>query len=235
MIDCLFTKQDWVQEVALSHTNRRQFLGSLATTAALTVSADVTSFGSMRRLRINAAMQGAPAHDRLQPDWYKNKIAQVQQEMQKRKLDTLLMLNAKNVIYTTGYFHLSTERPLAALVPKSGDPVLFIPELEADQVKLWWIKDYESYFDFPGPENRVRWIFERVARRGFDRGRIGVEESRPSRMHQMKLGAPKAAIVDAGDIVENLRLVKDEDEIRIMRRAMTYADFKVQAGREFVQ
>ena len=41
--------------------------------------------------------------------------------------------------------------------------------------------------------------------------------------------------MDAGDLVDDLRLVKDEDEIRIMRRAMTYADFKVQAGREFVQ
>ena len=51
----------------------------------------------------------------------------------------------------------------------------------------------------------------------------------------MNLGAPKAKIVVAGDLVEDLRLVKDEDEIRIMRRAMTYADFKVQAGREFVQ
>jgi Xaa-Pro dipeptidase len=112
---------------------------------------------------------------------------------------------------------------------------MFIPGLEADQVKTWWVRDYESYFDYPGPVNRVRWIFERVAKRGFDRARIGVEEPRPSRLHQMNVGAPKATIVDAGDLVEDLRLVKDEDEIRIMRRAMTYADFKVQAGREFVQ
>jgi Xaa-Pro dipeptidase len=219
----------------LSHTNRRQFLRSLATTAALTVSADVTSFGHMRRLRINAAMQAAPAHDRLQPDWYRDKIAQVQQEMQKRKLDTLLLLNAKNVIYTTGYFHLSTERPLAALVPKSGDPVLFIPELEADQVKLWWIKDYESYFDFPGPVNRVRWIFERVAKRGFDRGKIGIEDATEGRLKQMKLGAPKATLINAADLIEHMRWVKDENELRIMRRAMYFADFTVQAARDFVQ
>src|SRR2546422_1454781 len=54
-------------------------------------------------------------------------------------------------------------------------------------------------------------------------------------MRQMKLGAPKATIVDAGDLVEKLRWVKDEDELRIMRRAMYFADFTVQAGREFVQ
>jgi Xaa-Pro dipeptidase len=139
------------------------------------------------------------------------------------------------VIYTTGYFHLPTERPLAALIPRSGDPSLFIPELESDQVKLWWVKDYESYFDYPGPVNRVRWIFERVAKRGFDRGHIGIEEATESRLRQIRLGAPQATIVPAADLIETMRWVKDDDELGIMRRAMYFADFTVQAGREFVQ
>src|SRR5947209_904690 len=88
----------------------------------------------LRRARLGA-------HDRLQPEWYKKKIQQVQQEMAKHKLDALVLVNSTNVIYTTGYFHLSTERPLAVLIPKSGEPALFIPGLEADQVRLWWIKD----------------------------------------------------------------------------------------------
>ncbi|HKN33520.1 MAG TPA: Xaa-Pro peptidase family protein [Terriglobales bacterium] len=215
--------------------NRRQFLRTLAGAAALSVTADVSSFGRVRKLRLSAAMPDTAAHDRLQPEWYQRKIRQVQQEMQKRKLNTLLLLDSHNVIYTTGYFHLSTERPLAALIPGSGDPALFIPGLETDQVKLWWVKDYEAYFDFPGPVNRVRWIFERIAKRGFGGGRIGVEEPTPSRLQQMKLGAPKATIVNAGDLIEHLRWVKDEDELRVMRRAMYFADFTVQAGREFVQ
>ena len=95
--------------------NRRQFLRTLAGAAALSITADVSSFGNTRRLRMSAAMPGADAHDRLQPDWYRRKIQQVQQEMKKRKLNALLLLNATNVIYTTGYFHLPTERPLAAL------------------------------------------------------------------------------------------------------------------------
>ena len=90
--------------------------------------------------------------------------------MKERKLNALLLLDATNIIYTVGYFHLSTERPLAALIPESGDPVMFVPGLETDQVKTWWVKDYESYFDYPGPVNRVRWIFERVAKRGLRTG-----------------------------------------------------------------
>ena len=44
------------------------------------------------------------------------------------------------------------------------------------------------------------------------------------------MGAPKAEIVDAGDLVDELRWVKDDDEIRIMRRAMYFADVDMRDG-----
>ena len=47
--------------------------------------------------------------------------------MAERNLNALVLLNAHNVVYTTGYFHLPTERPLAVLIPASGDPALFVP------------------------------------------------------------------------------------------------------------
>jgi Xaa-Pro aminopeptidase len=220
----------------MGFAGRRTFLRSAAGAVALTFTSRRSIFGRTHKLNVSAALTGAAPNlpDRLPPDWYRRKIAQVQQEMAKRNLDALVLLRAVNVIYTTGYFHLSTERPLAALIPKSGDPALFILELESDQVKLWWVKDYESYFDYPGSVSRVRWIFERVASRGFAKSRIGVEEPTPSSMQQIKLGAPDAEIVEAGDLVEEMRYVKDEDEINIMRRGMFFNDFSIQAGRDFV-
>jgi len=215
--------------------DRRQFLRTLGSAAALGFTANVSSFGSARQLNMSLAMPNTGEHDRLQPDWYQRKIKQVQAEMKKHRLNAMVLLHASNVIYTTGYFHLSTERPLAALIPESGDPALFIPGLESDQVKLWWVRDYEVYFDYPGPMNRVRWIFESIAKRGLGGGRIGVEEPTPSRLRHMKEGAPKAHIVDAEDIINNLRWIKDEDELKIMCRAMYFADFTVQAGREFIE
>jgi Xaa-Pro dipeptidase len=216
---------------------RRVFLCNAAGVAAYALTSRVSTFGRTHTLRINAAPAtvGSSLPDRLPPDWYRRKIAQVQGEMAKRKLDALVLLRAVNVIYTTGYFHLSTERPLAALIPKSGDPALFIPGLETDQVKLWWVKDYEAYFDYPGPVNRVRWIFERVASRGFGNGRIGIEEATPSRIEQIKLGAPDAEIIEAESLIEQMRWVKDEDELNVMRRSMYFTEYSIQAGREYVQ
>jgi Xaa-Pro dipeptidase len=216
-------------------TERRTFLRAAAGAAGLMLTSQLSLLGGTRRLKISTALPCATPPDRLPADWYRRKVGQVQGEMAKRRLDAVVLLRAVNVIYTTGYFHLSTERPLAALIPQSGDPALFIPELESDQVKLWWVKDYESYFDYPGPVDRVRWIFERVARRGFGRGRIGIEECTPSRMQQIKLGAPGAEIEVASDLVEQMRYGKDEEEINVMRRAMYFNDFAIQAGRQYVQ
>src|SRR5260370_24876353 len=190
---------------------RRTFLRSAAGAAALTFTSRTSVFVRTHNLNVSAALTGAAPNlpDRLPPDGHRRKIVQVQKEMAKRNLEALVLLRAVNVIYTTGYFHLSTERPLAALIPKSGDPALFIPGLESDQVKLWWVRDYESYFDYPGPLTRVRWIFDRVATRGFATSHIGVDASAPSSIRQIKLCAPDADMVDAGDLIEQMRHVKD--------------------------
>ena len=216
-------------------SGRRTFLRNAAGTVALTLSSRLATFGRTHNLTLAASTSGADLPDRLHPDWYRRKVSQIQEEMAKQKLDALVLFNVTNVIYTVGYFHLPTERPLAVLIPKSGEPALFVPQLESDQVKLWWVKDYEAYFDYPGPENRVRWILERVAKRGFGAGRIGIEEAKASRMKQLGLGAPHAKFVEADEMIEHMRWVKDEDELNVMRRAMYFADFTVQAARDFVQ
>ncbi len=153
-------------------SSRRLFLKTATGAAALSITASATSFGKTHALQIKTNFPAPPGPDRLPPEWYQRKIKQVQAKMAERKLNALVLLNAHNVVYTTGYFHLPTERPLAVLIPASGEPALFIPELESDQVKLWWVKDYEAYFDYPGPVNRVRWIFERISARGIG-GTIG--------------------------------------------------------------
>jgi Xaa-Pro dipeptidase len=215
--------------------SRRRFLQTAAGAAALTISTSSRSFGNTRVLEITATYPAPPGPDRLPPEWYQRKIKQVQAKMADRNLNAMVLLNAHNVVYTTGYFHLPTERPLAVLIPASGDPALFIPALESDQVKLWWIKDVDVYFDYPGPVNRVRWIFERVNARGFGGGTIGVEEVTPSKHQQMQLGAPKAKLIDAGDIIEQMRWVKDADEIGVMRRATYFADYTVASGRAYIE
>jgi len=192
-------------------SSRRQFLQTSAGAAAVGITTSSYLLGKTRVLQVAANWPAPPGPDRLPPEWYQRKIKQVQAKMAERSLNALVLLNAHNVVYTTGYFHLPTERPLAVLIPASGDPTLFVPGLESDQVKLWWVKDVEVYFDYPGPVNRLRWIFERIDARGLGGGIIGIEECTPSKRAQMQLGAPKAKLTDAGDLVEQMRWIKDAE------------------------
>ena len=100
--------------------NRRQFMRTLSGVAALSITADVSKLGRVHFLRMATAMPDPGPHDRLEPAWYRRKIKQVQPKMKERNLNALLLLNANNIIYTMGYFHFSTERPLAAMIPESA-------------------------------------------------------------------------------------------------------------------
>ncbi|HVP55733.1 MAG TPA: Xaa-Pro peptidase family protein [Candidatus Eisenbacteria bacterium] len=215
--------------------SRRHFLQAAAGAAAVGITTAARSFGNTHMLQVAMNFPAPPGPDRLPPEWYQRKIRQVQAKMAERNLNALVLLNAHNVVYTTGYFHLPTERPLAVLIPASGEPALFVPGLESDQVKLWWIKDVEVYFDYPGPVNRVQWIFERINARGLGGGTIGIEECTPSRLAHIQAGAPKAKLMEAGDIVEQMRWVKDPGEIGVMRRATYFADYTVAAGRAYIE
>src|SRR5215469_13146266 len=101
---------------AMSEISRRQFLQNgavIGSCSSVVLGAGVRAFS----LWLQASSPGAPAgssseHDRLQPDWYRRKIRQVQQQMETRKLNAMVLLQATNVIYTTGFFHRPTERPL---------------------------------------------------------------------------------------------------------------------------
>ena len=76
--------------------NRRQFLGGIGSAAALSVATGAGSLGAIRKLRLSAFLPPTGNHDRLQPDWYRQKIKQVQDRMKENKLDAMVLLNATN-------------------------------------------------------------------------------------------------------------------------------------------
>jgi Xaa-Pro aminopeptidase len=43
----------------------------------------------------------------------------------------MLVKEAHNIVYLSGYFHTTTERPEALWIPKSGEPTLFVPGLRS--------------------------------------------------------------------------------------------------------
>ncbi|MBW7885679.1 MAG: aminopeptidase P family protein [Caldilineaceae bacterium] len=174
---------------------------------------------------------------RLGVPFYQRKVQAVQQELANRKLAGLLTLHYAQICYLAGFFHYPNERPVGLFIPQQGDPSLFIPRLEMDYVhEGGWAPDVECYTEYPGLVHPVEWICQRLAARGFENARLGWEESLSVGMYErLAHSLPQVEWVKAGDIVANLRLVKEPEEIELMQRAAGYADWMVEEGVRLVR
>jgi len=182
--------------------------------------------------------QPAP-FDRLDEAWNKRAIARLQGRLREEGLDGALLGDRWNIIYFTGLWHTSTERPFFVLVPGEGvDLTWFHPSLDRDLVGSWWIKDRETYFDFKHGEGAfpnlgrvqmgatvdlTRWMMKGLRKRGWSGRTIGVDVPLTADLTETAAEVlPKATLRKASDLCEKLRMVKTEEEIALTQRAMDY-------------
>ena len=166
---------------------------------------------------------------------WQRKIKQIQAKMAERNLDALVLLQrAQRCVCHRHFPHLPTERPLAVLIPAKGESAVRAwPRIGSGQAR--WIKDVEVYFDYPGPVKSGA-----VDLRAHQCPRTGAAERLESRSARLLDSRTfrwelKAKLMEAGDIVEQMRWVKDADEIGVMRRATYFADYTEAAGRAYIE
>lgn len=171
---------------------------------------------------------------RLNETFYRRKVTQCQAALADGDLEGVLLFNPSNIYYLTGFFYFPTERTVAAWVPKSGEPVLFIPKLEEDHVASSWVRNREVYFEHLGPPHPVEWITERLRKWGYDRGAVGVEGSLAlGTLKRLEDCMPRVHWSHAGgEIITRMRQVKDKEEIALLRKAAEFSDAMVAAGVE---
>ena len=156
--------------------------------------------------------------------FYRRTVARIQEHLDRAALDGLLLLDAHNVVYASGFVHSPSERPLGFYIPRHGDPALFVPLLEQENAADTWIGDIRTYFEYPGDEHPALWMI-----RESGAGRLGVDTFSPTLLRQA------GAHVTLTSLVEQMRWVKTPEEIALIERAAAYADFcldivRAQAG-----
>lgn len=150
----------------------------------------------------------------LPESFYRRKVAQIQAALDADRLDGLLLLDVSNVIYASGFFHVPSERPLGFYIPRSSEPAFFVPLLEQENAADTWVKDIRTYFEYPGETHPVEWMV-----RESGAARLGID----ALSHDVfrRLGEN----VVLSPIVEQMRWVKDAEEIAFIEKAATYADY----------
>jgi len=179
------------------------------------------------------------AFDRLPLSWHKNAVSRLKEKVGEKGVDGILLQDRWNLVYFTGLFHSTTERPFYALFPVEEEGIYWYhPGLDRDLVTSWWNTENEYYFDYLHAEggfphegkvvqgNTVdlfEWVLEGLKKRGFDGKTIGVDAEFPPTIQKkvMKI-LPNARVVDISHDCLGLRMVKTAEELALTQRAMDY-------------
>jgi Xaa-Pro dipeptidase len=195
--------------------------------------------GSAGLLVKNPGHPQPATYDRLPLDWYKSTVRRLQAKLAERGLDGILLTNRWNIIYYTGLFHTTTERPFACFIPTNELAVYwFYPKLDYDLVRTWWFTDGDYYYDFPHveggfpdqgkvvagpPVDLLEWRLKGLEKRGYGEKKIGLDQAPSEKdLKRMMQILPQAKFEDVGDICIKMRRVKTAEEIALIQRAHNY-------------
>ncbi len=146
--------------------------------------------------------------------FYRRRVAVIQEALAGDSITGLLLLDPHNVIYASGFIHIESERPIGLLVPQQGEPILFVPLLEAENAAACWIGDIRCYFEYPGEQHPVAWMLQEI-------GNADIALDKVSHDVFTQLGAG----ISLSNLVDQLRWVKEPEEIALIKQAATYADY----------
>jgi len=142
-----------------------------------------------------------------------------------------VVFTSDNFFYVSN-FHLDVqpwERPVAAIFPRDGDPVLILNELSTNHFQMavaresCWVTDARIYLEHLSEVRRTylrpewdRLFVDTLRDLGVRRGRVAVDTLGPV-SPGIRAALPDLAFEDRADVIRDLRLVKSAEELGLMR------------------
>lgn len=151
-------------------------------------------------------------------------------EMKDRRMDAALVTSTANFYYLSNHYTDPHERLIAVYVSHAADPLLIVPKLEEEDARnAGWKYDIIGYFDHEDP---WRLLSVYLAKAGKAPQSIAIEHDHVTldRYQSIENTFPKAEIMDAKDMLAELRVVKNTKEYTLLKQAAALADFGVETG-----
>jgi Xaa-Pro dipeptidase len=165
-----------------------------------------------------------PLGSRVHPitaDEYRDRLQHAQKLMKdlSPKYDALFVAPGTSLYYFTGIRWGMSERLLALVLPRSGDPIVVVPAFEEGRMreKLQFPAEVRIWQEDQSPTQIAA---AALSDRGIRMGRIGVEETAPFTFYDhLRAAAPGFECVSADSITIACRGHKSDHELELMRLA----------------
>ncbi len=144
-----------------------------------------------------------------------------------RGLNALYLTSPTRILYSTGFAHINTERPLSVVIPFEGPVFLMGPQLEFDHVRQEsvLIEEVYPYPDYPGTLHPMRHFAGVLNRKRLSRAKIATDSTEgaaggwgyrgPSISDLMR----DTKFSEGRDIIDDMRLVKSKQELRLLKES----------------
>ncbi|MDQ2784896.1 MAG: Xaa-Pro peptidase family protein [Chloroflexota bacterium] len=166
---------------------------------------------------------------------YEGRIAATRRAMERDGLDALILFNSIRIVYLTGFTHATTERPMALIIPASGDLGVLIPALEQEHVrKSTGVGHFAVYPEYPAgpsgkhPMQHLAALLKELKLSGTGK-KIGVDadgygDVNGYRGPSVTAIADGASVVQAADLIDTSRQVKTAHELQLIRESARWGN-----------
>lgn len=156
---------------------------------------------------------------KIRNEEYAQRMDMLQKAVAENGLDMFLVSAQESIYYLTGVTYKPLERPFFLMVGKSGQAVILAPLMEKEHLsEAPNVREVYAYREFPAPpgegwQDKLLSLLDGVKV-------LGIEPSLPSDLAE-KLGEFRPKCLP---LVENIRLVKSDAEIGLLRKSAEFAD-----------
>ncbi|MDN7240253.1 Xaa-Pro peptidase family protein [Planococcus sp. N028] len=164
-----------------------------------------------------------------------NKIQQLQSYLKEQSIDAAFITNPDNVFYVSGFQSNPHERLLGVMVFQQAEPFLICPQMEMPDAKsAGWSGEIVGHVD---TENAMEVLHRTASSRGVALSKLAIEKSHMTVDRYDALISLFGSIefVQLDDKINALRVVKDEEELQILREAAALADYAIEVGTKAIK
>ncbi|MGN1402599.1 MAG: M24 family metallopeptidase [Bacillus sp. (in: firmicutes)] len=159
-----------------------------------------------------------------------NRLQAFQSWLQEKDISAAFVTSTPNVFHLSGFYSDPHERLLALAVFPDAEPILICPQMEVEDAKqAGWNHEIIGYTDIENPWEKVK---ASVNKRNVKITSLAVEKEHMNveRYEQIQSIFSSPQLVSAEEKLRQLRMIKDETELGLIKEACKLADFAIEVG-----